>query len=276
VTEPHHHLFDGSPRLHYLEWNPAARRTIILLHGNSANAWWWEAVAREVSGAYRIVALDQRGHGDSEWVRPASYRPSEYAADLARFIAHDSIQHGQPVVVGHSMGGLSVLAFASQNHDLARGAIAIDAAIVSSRGRDRYMRRLKSLPVVNYPDLATAKARYRLMPNEGEIAPAILAKVAEKSLARTDDGRWTMKFDRESFFGSDGLNVVEALRAITIPTLLVRAEHSRIMTVEGLALAHQANPKAQAVTIPGAHHHVLLEMPAAVAHVIEDFSATLP
>jgi pimeloyl-ACP methyl ester carboxylesterase len=275
VTEPHQHLFDGSPRLHYLEWNPSSQRTIILLHGNSANAWWWMATARALSTDFRIVALDQRGHGDSEWVRPAAYTPREYAADLAHFIEHDSKQHGHPVVVGHSMGGLSVLAFAAKHHELARGAIAIDSAIVSSRRRDRYMSRLKALPVVTYPDLETAKARYRLMPNEGEVAPEILGAVAEKSLARTDDGRWTLKFDRESFFGSDGLNVVEALEAITIPTLLVRAEHSRIMTVEGLARANEANPRARVVTIPGAHHHVLLEKPADVARVIEEFARSL-
>lgn len=275
MTAPHNHFFEGSPRLHYLEWNPDAARTIILLHGNSANAWWWEPVARALSSQYRIVALDQRGHGDSEWVRPAVYAPSAYATDLARFIEADRTRHGAPIIVGHSMGGLSVLAFAARYHGLARAAIAIDSAIVSSRGRDRYMRRLKSLPVVNYPDLETAKARYRLMPNEGEIAPEILAAVAEKSLMRIEDGRWTMKFDRDSFFGSDGLNVVEALRAITIPTLLVRAEHSRIMTVEGLERAHEANPAARAVTIPGAHHHVLLEMPSAVARVIEQFDAAL-
>ena len=275
MTEPHQHLFDGAPRLHYLEWNPAASQTLILLHGNSANAWWWEASARAISSTYRIVAIDQRGHGDSEWVRPASYAPREYASDLARFIEHDSQRHGRPIVIGHSMGGLTVLAFGAAHHELARGVVAIDSAIVSSRGRDRYLRRLKGLPVVTYPDLATAKARYRLMPNEGEVAPEILSAIAEKSLARTDDGRWTLKFDRESFFGGDGMDVVEALRAITIPTLLVRAEHSRIMTVEGLAHAAEANPRARAVTIPGAHHHVLLEMPQAVARVIEDFARTV-
>ena len=275
MTEPHQHLFDGAPRLHYLEWNPGAPQSLILLHGNSANAWWWEAVAHAISPDFRIVALDQRGHGDSEWVQPAAYAPSDYASDLASFIEHDSKLHGRPIIVGHSMGGLSVLAYAAKHHDVARGAIVIDSAIVSSRGRDRYLHRLKSLPVVTYPDLETAKARYRLMPNEGDVAPEILGAVAEKSLARTDDGRWTLKFDRDSFFGGDGMNVLEALAAVTMPTLLVRAENSRIMTVQGLERAAEANPRAKAVTIPGAHHHVLLEMPTAVARVIEDFARSL-
>src|ERR1035437_6707207 len=72
MTAPHSHLLEGSPRLHYLEWNPHAPRTIILLHGNTANAWWWEPLARVIAAEYRLLALDQRGPGDSPWARSIS------------------------------------------------------------------------------------------------------------------------------------------------------------------------------------------------------------
>jgi pimeloyl-ACP methyl ester carboxylesterase len=275
MTPPHSRLLEGSPRLHYLEWNPDAPRTIVLLHGNSANAWWWEPVARAMLPEYRLLALDQRGHGDSEWVRPPAYSPSDYANDLARFIAHATSNAEKPIVVGHSLGGLSVLAFARNHPHSARAAMAIDVAVTSSRGRDRYLRRLKGLPVVTYPDLATAKARFRLMPNEGGIAAELLHEIAEKSVARTEEGRWTLKFDRESFLGGDGLPVLETIKQIRIPTMLVRAEHSRIMTAEAAEHARASNPNARLVTIADAHHHVILEKPEAVARVIEEFAAGL-
>jgi pimeloyl-ACP methyl ester carboxylesterase len=276
MTAPHSHLLEGAPRLHYLEWNPRASRTIVLLHGNSANAWWWQPLARVISPDHRLLALDLRGHGDSEWAKPPAYSPTDYAADIARLVAHVAADGSEkPIVVGHSMGGLSVLAFARHHPESARGAIAIDVAVTSSHGRNRYLRRLKGLPVVAYPDLATAKARFRLMPNEGGIADEVLHEIAEKSLARTEDGRWTLKFDRESFFGGDGLAVMETIREIRIPTMLVRAENSRIMTAEAAQHARESNPHAQLVTIPGAHHHVILENPAAVARVIEEFATSL-
>ncbi len=275
MTPPHSHLLEGAPRLHYLEWNPHAPRTIILVHGNSANAWWWEPVARAIAPKHRLLALDQRGHGDSEWARPAAYSPADYANDISRLVAHVTADADKPVVVGHSMGGLSVLAFARQHPHSARGAMAIDVAVTSSRGRDRYLRRLKGIPVVTYPDLATAKARFRLMPNEGGIADEVLHEIAEKSLARTDEGRWTLKFDRESFLGGDGLAVLDTIKEITIPTMLVRAEHSRIMTAEAAEHACASNPNARLVTIADAHHHVILEKPEAVARVIEEFAASL-
>jgi pimeloyl-ACP methyl ester carboxylesterase len=170
---------------------------------------------------------------------------------------------------------MNVLAFARSHPDSARGAIAIDVPVTSTRGRDRYMRRLKAIPVVTYPDLATAKARFRLMPNEGGIADEVLHEIAEKSLARTDEGRWTLKFDRECFLGGDRMAVLETIREIRIPTMLVRAEHSRIMTAEGAEHARASNPNARLVTIGGAHHHVILEKAEAVARVIEQFAASL-
>jgi esterase len=275
MTAPHSHLLDGTPRLHYLEWNPDGARTVILLHGNSANAWWWQPVARAIAPEYRLLALDQRGHGDSEWARPVAYSPVDYANDIARLVAHAASNTEKPLIVGHSMGGLNVLAFARDHSEQARGVMAIDVSVTSSRGRDRYLRRLKGLPVVTYPDLPTAKARFRLMPNEGGIADDVLHEIAERSLARTEDGRWTLKFDRESFLGGDGLAVLETIREIKIPTMLVRAQHSKIMTAEAAETARASNPNARLVTIDDAHHHVILEKPAEVARVIERFAASL-
>ncbi len=274
MSDPLSHFTGSAPRLHYLEWNPGAARTIVLLHGNSANAWWWQPLADAMRAKdFRLLALDQRGHGDSEWVRPPAYGPLEYARDLARFIAECAPP--RPVVVGHSMGGISALTFAAEFPGAARAIVAIDTAVTSSERRNHFLRRLKGLPVIAYPDLETALARFRLMPREGEIAPATLRTIAAKSLGQTSEGRWTMKFDRDSFLGSDGIDVLAAIARIRDPLLLIRAELSRIMTVEAAALAVASNPMAKLVTIAGAHHHVILEQPATVARTIEEFIASV-
>ncbi len=274
MNPPRSRFVEGSPRLHYLEWNPRGRVTLVLLHGTSANAWWWQPLADEIDGnAFRIVALDQRGHGDSEWVRPPAYSPEGYASDLERFIRAAGLT--RPIVAGHSMGGIATLSFAVRYGALARAAIAIDVAVTSTPRRNRFMLRLKALPVVTYPDLATAIARFRLMPDEGNIDPGVLARIAERSFERMGDGRYTLKFDRESFFGSDGLDVPFAISRIEIPTLLIRAEKSRIMTAEASASAVLSNQHVRLAVIPGAHHHVPLECPAALARLIGDFALSI-
>jgi esterase len=274
MNSPGSRFVEGSPRLHYLEWNPGGRITLVLLHGTSANAWWWQPLADKIDGdAFHIVALDQRGHGDSEWVRPPAYSPESYASDLEHFIRAAGLK--RPIVAGHSMGGIATLGFAVRHGALARAAIAIDVAVTSTSRRNRFMSRLKALPVVNYPDFATALARFRLMPDEGKIDPALLRRIAEHSFKRMDDGRYTLKFDRESFFGSDGLDVPSAISRIEIPTLLIRAEMSRIMTAEASATAVASNQRVRLVVIPGAYHHVPLESPAALARIIGDFASSI-
>ena len=274
MSAPRSRFVGSNPRLHFLEWNPDGARSLILLHGNSANAWWWQWVAAELPKDLRLLALDQRGHGDSEWVKPPAYQPRDYAEDVARLI-REIVRDQKPIVVGHSMGGVVTLAFASRYPELLRAAIVIDTAVASTRGRDRFLRRLKSLPTVVYPDLDTAKARFRLMPNEGGISPERILAIAERSLEPTDDGGYTLKFDRESFFGGDGIPVMDTIRELRVPTLLVRAQMSRIMTQESSEAAAVSNPDVKLVVIPYAHHHVILEKPRAVAATITEFVRSL-
>ena len=176
------------------------------------------------------------------------------------------------ITVGGVLSGTSDFVV-SGIHLLLPAVVAIDIAVTSTRGRDRYLRRLKGLPMVTYPDRETARGRFRLMPDQDGVAPAILHEIADRSFARTEDGGWTLKFDRASFFGGDGLDVLETIKQIRIPTLLVRAELSRIMTADSAEHARESNPLVRLVTIPGAHHHVLLDKPEALARVIEDFAA---
>jgi len=180
------------------------------------------------------------------------------------------------VVAWHSMGGVASLAFAERFPELARAIVAIDVPVTSTPRRNRYLRHLKALPTVVYPDLVTAQRSFRLMPDEGAISASVLAEVARQSLARDEEGGYTMKFDRESFFGSDGIDVAATIHGIRIPLLLIRAGLSRIMTAEGAALAAESNPRVRLVTIPGAHHHLPLERPGELAQAIESFARGNP
>ena len=269
MDSPVSHFFDGSPRLHYLEWHPRGGRTLVLLHGGSANAWWWQALAESIAPRFRLLALDQRGHGDSQAVKPPRYRPEDYARDLARFVKHCRL--GRAIVVGHSMGGINALAFANHHPEAVRAVIVVDAPLTSSPRRDHFLRRLTGLPVVIYPDLETAKARFRLMPREGDIPAQIVAAIAEHSLTRMPDGRYTLKFDRESFVGEDGLHVLDVIKTVRAPVLLIRGELSKLMTVDAVQRAIESNPLVRLVTIPRAHHHILLERPEPLARAIERF-----
>ncbi len=172
-------------------------------------------------------------------------------------------------------GGINALAFVRDRPHAARAVAAIDIALTSTPRRDRFLVRLKNLPTVVYPDMATAKARFRLMPREGDIPADVLARVAEKSLKPAAAGGYTFKFDRDSFYGSDGLDVLEAIRTVRVPLLLVRGGRSRIMTAEGAQRALTSNPLARLAVIEDAHHHVPIERPAALAALVTRFIQAL-
>ena len=143
MSDPASGFFEGAPRLHYLEWNPRGRRTLVCLHGNSANAWWWQPMTEAMGELdFRILALDLRGHGESDWVRPPAYLPTDYAEDIARFLKGMAL--ADPVVVGHSMGGICVLALVVNYPNLVRAAVVVDVAVTSSHRRNRYLQRLRA------------------------------------------------------------------------------------------------------------------------------------
>ncbi len=88
-------------KLHYLDWGGDGTRTIVLCHGGSAHAHWWDYLAPLLRPYGRVIALDLPGHGHSQWA--PSYGPAAHIADLKAFL-RDHMP--TPVLlVGHSMGG---------------------------------------------------------------------------------------------------------------------------------------------------------------------------
>src|ERR1051326_6209720 len=98
-------------RFRYLEWGNPTADPIVLLHGFSSTAAAWTGVGEALSGEYHVVALDQRGHGQTEWDPQARYTDDQYAADARALVQHLGL--AQFTLVGHSMGGSIAFTYAS-------------------------------------------------------------------------------------------------------------------------------------------------------------------
>ena len=82
-------------RFHFLEWGAPDAPPIVLLHGGHQSAHSWDLVSLHLAQHFRVLALDQRGHGDSEWARDVAYSNHEMSLDAEAFIARARAANGR-------------------------------------------------------------------------------------------------------------------------------------------------------------------------------------
>src|SRR5262245_55333793 len=113
VLPEERHLVLGRMRFHYLDWGTPGRPSMVFLHGGGLNAHTWDLVCLALRRERHCVALDQRGHGESEWSPEMNYAIESHARDVGAFI--DALKLERFVLVGMSLGGVNGLAWAGRN-----------------------------------------------------------------------------------------------------------------------------------------------------------------
>ena len=126
VLPESHHTVVGRMRFHYLDWGNKGRPPILLLHGGGLNAHTWDLVCLMLRDSFHCVALDQRGHGDSEWEPTANYSFQSQVDDVAGFV--EKLKLHRPLVVGHSMGGFAAMGYAIEYAATMAGLVLVDIA----------------------------------------------------------------------------------------------------------------------------------------------------
>ena len=245
---------------HYLEWgDPANPRVMLLLHGFRGHAHWWDFVAPWFAAAYRVIAIDFCGMGDSS-SRP-EYSRASFVAEVRAMLDH--IGPKAVTLVGHSFGGRIAVFVAHQYPKLLERAIVIDTNIGFA---DQPLRtRFGQRPKKTYPDMQTACARFRFVPDEPPIDPRIMQHIALHSIKRVADG-FTWKFD-DTVIGNVGELIAEGelLSALDLPMDFIAGEFSAVVPAAlanriGKALRNGRGP----VVIPSAYHHVPVDQPLAL------------
>jgi pimeloyl-ACP methyl ester carboxylesterase len=260
-------------RLHYLEWGDSRLPPVVLLHGGSAHAHWWDFFAPALAESYHVLALDLRGHGDSEHADPPAYRVEDYVDDLAKFIATLKLDHVH--LIGHSLGGMVATAFAAQELQRLGSLVVVDSQLKLTPAGARYMVRLRNFPQPLYRDRQHAIERFRLLPTQTAADEGTLRHVAAHGIRELSDGRWTYKFDREALAHHEPQDLVPLLKRVTCPILFVRGAHSTLLPPAALATLRAVAPQAEVVEIAAAHHHVMLDNPLDFEHAVRRFLASV-
>ena len=266
---------DDGLRLSIGRWGTPRRGCVILLHGGGQTRHaWGSSAARLADAGWEALALDLRGHGDSDWSSDGDYALSRMARDVEGIAQTLS---GRPVIVGASMGGMTALyALGRMNAELAHALVLVDVVPrMEGSGVRRIVQFMQAHPngFATLEAAADAVAAYR---GQGRERPADLAGL-HKNLRQRADGRWYWHWDprilqpRDPQAMADYMGLFEAARAIRVPTLLVRGQHSDVVSAKGVAEFLELVPHAEFVDVDGAGHMVAGDDNDAFGAAIIDF-----
>jgi pimeloyl-ACP methyl ester carboxylesterase len=254
--------------LHVLEWGAPAPAGLLLLHGGAAHAHWWDAVALALAGGRHVVALDQRGHGESEWARPPAYATQDFAADVVGVL--DALGWARAILVGHSMGGHNAIATAAWHPDRVRALVIVDSRPAIPAERLAQMKERGVRPPRRHPTVDAAAAAFRLLPPDTVADPRLLAHLARASVAWRD-GAVSLRFDPACYAAREPVDGWPLLSRITAPTLVVRGERSPILPRPMAERLGAEVRGARLVEVPEAYHHLVLDRPDAFAKALQEF-----
>lgn len=253
------------------DWGGGGAR-ILLAHGMAAHTGWWDPVVRRWHGVLHAVAVDFRGHGDSGRIADGNYSPEAWVEDLES--VRRALGWERFILCGHSMGARIVLQYAALHPERLRGVVAVDFLAELRADKPSRFARARNRPQPVYATPDAVADRFRLEPDGTSLDAAALRALGRESLVQTPGG-WTWKFDWRAL-GVRYEPIWPLLKDVRAPALIARGEHSTIMSREELARVVRGLPDGRALEVPGAHHHVPLDQPAALAAAIAEFAAALP
>jgi len=256
------------PRLHLASWDGDGP-PVLLVHGMGAHTRWWDDVGPALAAETRPVALDLRGHGDSDWRDDGTYTMESFVADIEE--ARHALGWERFALVGHSLGARVALEYAAAHPDRLSALAVIDFLVEGWQG-GRGFDRAKSRSQPYYEDRETTVARFRLQPPGTALGSDALRRLGEESVKKTDEG-WTWKFDWRCFGIGVG-PVWPTLERVRARSLVVRGGESRLMDQTAAERVAAALPQGRAVSVPGAHHHVSLDAADALVQTLLPFLRT--
>lgn len=260
-------------RLHYVAWGDPAHAPLILLHGITGHARTWDTLATALADRWHVLALDQRGHGDSDPAPDGDYTVGAMADDLEAFA--DALGHRRFTLLGLSMGGRVAMGFAGAHPERVERLVIVDIAPeIHAAG----MARIRTM-IANAPESIESEewAVETAMAANPRADVAELRHRIKHALKREPDGTLTWKYARDlrEMMRRGGrrepMDLWERLTRITCPTLLVRGAESDVLSPELAARVVSSLRDGRLVEVPDAGHTVPGDRPAQFVEVVRRF-----
>ena len=248
-------------RFHYREWGSPSAPAIVLLHGLRAYAETWNELAGRLAHRYRLIALDQRGRGQTDWDPNANYYTDAYLDDVHALVDHLDIERF--ILIGHSMGGTTTFVYAARHPARLIAAVIEDSGplnLKNNAGAARIRQELIDTPV-EFDDWDAVRGYWQ------HLRPGISGEALEQRLALTfkeiDGGKvtWIYDFDgvRRVRLAPDPARIVDlwpVIESIECPTLVLTGANSDFVSADTATEITERNAKVRWAEIPDASHYV--------------------
>ena len=267
------HVTVNGVRLRYLDWGTAGKTPMICLHGHTGQAHIWDEFAEEMSAHYHVLAVDQRGHGESQWA-DTGYARDRFVEDLAAFV--DVLELPKFVLSGLSMGGWHSLLYTMDHPERVERIIIVDIAPEASPESRAAMANRPPTPM----EFLSVEAAVNWMRERNPWATdARLRQDAEDMLRQREDEKWTWKADSVLFntplpdmTSADLIGRYwRAVETITCPILEVRGTGSNLVSDDVVRRMESVGKQFRSVYVAGAGHVVTVDKPREFIQVTRSF-----
>jgi esterase len=258
--------------LAYYEWGKKGAPVLLCLHSHTNSAASWREFAEFASSEYHVFAIDQRGHGNSDWAR-TGYARDRFVEDLSEFIALKN--YGELTLVGCSMGGWHSILYTVGNPDLVQRIVMVDIAPEPSPER------LQAPPAPPVPmEFSTLEDGYQWLRSGNPWATEIrLREEAESRLKQTDSGTWAWKADLSGFDNPlpdmTSAALIErywsAIQSIQCPILEIRGAESGLVSDQTIEKMKHVGKNVLSVDVSNAGHVVMVDQPESFIDAISAF-----
>lgn len=256
-------------------------RPVVLLHGGGQSRGAWRTTAAGLAAAgVPGVALDLRGHGESDWAPSGSYRLRDHVADLRRVLATRAAGGGGGMVVGASLGGLVALTLLAGDgtggRRTAAGLVLVD---VTARMERRGVQRVRDFMTASPDGFASLQEAAAAVGEYLEARHPSQSSGLRRNLALGADGRYRWRWDPRILDGMDDDPDVEpdallaAAKAVRVPVLLLRGQRSDVVSEAGARELADVLAHAEVVVVAAAGHVVSGGENSPYAPAIADFAA---
>ena len=184
--------FINGLNLAYYEWGNPGTPSLICLHSHTNSAASWREFAEYASSKYHVYAIDQRGHGNSEWASDG-YAREKFVQDLSEFIEQKKL--ADVSLVGCSMGGWHSILYTHLNPKIVNKIVMVDIAPEPSQER---LNAPPSPPTPMYFNEENDGFNW-LRSGNPFASDARLLEETKSRIKQTESGQWTWKADLEGF-----------------------------------------------------------------------------